>query len=84
MVGNNSSSTSSQLQLVEAIIPHPRREFVNELTAHDIALVRLKSPMLLAGSLGISSSAAICLPEKSLEPRQLCVTAGGGIATGGE
>lgn len=39
-----------------------------------MVLVELSSPLTLRQNV-----AAICLPDKDIEPRQLCVTAGWGI-----
>lgn len=56
---------------VVTVIPYPQVKFNQFLYNNDIALVELEEPLEFNSNLS-----AVCLPEKEIEPRQLCVTAG--------
>ncbi|KAF5269253.1 hypothetical protein FQR65_LT02554 [Abscondita terminalis] len=70
---------STQVRLVENIIPHPQVKFVELVYINDIALIELASALTLGPNIS-----AICLPRDEIEPRQLCVTAGWGVNKPGE
>lgn len=63
-----------QSREVRAIVAHPQARFNRFLYEQDVALVRLARPLSLTGPV----VGAICLTGRSIEPRQLCVTAGWG------
>uniref|UniRef100_A0A1B6DTY3 Peptidase S1 domain-containing protein n=2 Tax=Clastoptera arizonana TaxID=38151 RepID=A0A1B6DTY3_9HEMI len=69
----------TQTRFVSEIVAHPQVKFNRFLFSNDIALVGLKEPFTLTRYVG-----AICLPEKEIEPRQICVTAGWGYTSPGE
>ncbi|KAG8238853.1 hypothetical protein J437_LFUL018678 [Ladona fulva] len=69
----------TQIRSVRSIVPYPQVKYNRFLYNHDIALVELAEPLSFTRSVG-----AICLPEKPIEPRQLCVTAGWGYTAPGE
>lgn len=68
----------TQVRVVSEIIAHPQVKFNRFLYTNDFALVGLKEPFTLTRYVG-----AICLPEKEIEPRQICVTAGWGYTSPG-
>ncbi|XP_071443070.1 transmembrane protease serine 5-like [Hetaerina americana] len=69
----------TQIRTVKSIVPYPQVKYNRFLYNHDVALVELMEPLTFTQSVG-----AICLPEKPIEPRQLCVTAGWGYTSPGE
>lgn len=70
----------TQIREVQSIIPYPQVKYNQFLYNNDIALIELSQPLMFTRYVG-----AICLPEKEIEPRQLCVTAGWGYTSpGGE
>ncbi|XP_046392051.1 uncharacterized protein LOC124160273 [Ischnura elegans] len=69
----------TQIKTVKSIVPYPQVKYNRFLYNHDVALVELVEPLIFTQSVG-----AICLPEKPIEPRQLCVTAGWGYTSPGE
>lgn len=60
------------------MIPHPQAIYNRFHYDNDIVLVGLKEPLTFTQYVG-----AICLPEKEIEPRQICVTAGWGYTSPG-
>lgn len=70
----------TQIREVRSIIPYPQVKYNQFLYNNDIALIELNQPLMFTRNVG-----AICLPEKEIEPRQICVTAGWGYTSpGGE
>ncbi|XP_069682379.1 uncharacterized protein [Periplaneta americana] len=69
----------TQIREVRSIIPYPQVKYNQFLYNNDIALIELSEPLMFTRYVG-----AICLPEKEIEPRQLCVTAGWGYTSPGE
>ncbi|XP_033607737.1 uncharacterized protein LOC111865478 isoform X2 [Cryptotermes secundus] len=69
----------TQIREVQSIIPYPQVKYNQFLYNNDIALIELSQPLMFTRYVG-----AICLPEKEIEPRQLCVTAGWGYTSPGE
>lgn len=68
----------TQIREVRSIIPYPQVKYNQFLYNNDIALIELNQPLIFNHSVG-----PICLPEKEIEPRQLCVTAGWGYTSPG-
>jgi hypothetical protein len=73
-----SDRSKTQIQEVRAIIPYPQVKYNQFLYNNDIALIELNQPLMFTRNVG-----AICLPEKEIEPRQICVTAGWGYTSPG-
>jgi hypothetical protein len=70
----------TQITEVRSITAYPQVKYNQFLYNNDIALIELNQPLTFTRNVG-----AICLPEKEIEPRQLCVTAGWGYTSpGGE
>ncbi|PSN42124.1 hypothetical protein C0J52_19796, partial [Blattella germanica] len=69
----------TQIREVRSIIPYPQVKYNQFMYNNDIALVELIQPMTFTRYVG-----AICLPEKEIEQRQLCVTAGWGYTSPGD
>ncbi|XP_075236537.1 uncharacterized protein LOC142333391 [Lycorma delicatula] len=69
----------TQTKDVLEMIPHPQAKYNRFHYDNDIVLVGLKEPLTFTQYVG-----AICLPEKEIEPRQICVTAGWGYTSPGE
>ncbi|XP_068086378.1 uncharacterized protein [Anabrus simplex] len=69
----------TQIREVQNIVPYPQVKYNQFLFNNDIALIELSQPLQFTRYVG-----AICLPEKDIEPRQLCVTAGWGYTSPGE
>ncbi|KAJ9589246.1 hypothetical protein L9F63_017545 [Diploptera punctata] len=69
----------TQIREVRSIIPYPQVKYNQFMYNNDIALVELIQPLSFTRYVG-----AICLPEKEIEQRQLCVTAGWGYTSPGE
>nr|CAD7447545.1 unnamed protein product [Timema bartmani] len=69
----------TQIREVRTIVPHPQVKYNQFLYNHDIALIELTQSLEFTRYVS-----AICLPEKEIEPRQLCVTAGWGYTSPGE
>ncbi|CAH0558245.1 unnamed protein product [Brassicogethes aeneus] len=74
--GDNSTTQSKR---VKEIVVHPQTKFVQFQYNNDVVLVRLDSALTLTRNVS-----AICLPDKDIEPRQLCVIAGWGVSQPGE
>ena len=70
---------STQVRLIQNMIPHPQAKYSEIVYRNDIVLIHLAMPLHLGPNIS-----AICLPHDDIEPRQLCVTAGWGINTPGE
>jgi len=68
----------TQIREVRSIIPYPQVKYNQFLYNNDIALIELNQPLMFTRNVG-----AICLPEKEIEPRQICVTAGWGYTSPG-
>ena len=68
----------TQIREVRSIIPYPQVKYNQFMYNNDIALVELIQPLSFTRYVG-----AICLPEKEIEQRQLCVTAGWGYTSPG-
>nr|CAD7425849.1 unnamed protein product [Timema monikensis] len=69
----------TQIREVRTIVPHPQVKYNQFLYNHDIVLIELTQSLEFTRYVS-----AICLPEKEIEPRQLCVTAGWGYTSPGE
>uniref|UniRef100_A0A1V1FNG4 Putative serine protease 69 isoform A n=1 Tax=Reticulitermes speratus TaxID=60591 RepID=A0A1V1FNG4_9NEOP len=69
----------TQITEVRSITAYPQVKYNQFLYNNDIALIELNQPLTFTRNVG-----AICLPEKEIEPRQLCVTAGWGYTSPGE
>lgn len=68
----------TQIRQVNSIVPHPQVKYNQILYNNDVTLVELTEPLVFTRYVG-----AICMPEKEIEPRQLCVTAGWGYTAPG-
>nr|CAD7264850.1 unnamed protein product [Timema shepardi] len=69
----------TQIREVRTIVPHPQVKYNQFLYNHDIVLIELTQSLEFTRYVS-----PICLPEKEIEPRQLCVTAGWGYTSPGE
>lgn len=74
----DSEKPETQMGEVAEMIAYPQVKFNRFLYSDDLVLVALKEPFTLTRYVG-----AICLPEKEIEPRQICVTAGWGYTSPG-
>jgi hypothetical protein len=68
----------TQIREVRSIVPYPQVKYNQFLYNNDLALIELSQPLVFTRYVG-----AICLPDKEIEPRQLCVTAGWGYTSPG-
>ncbi|KAL1491148.1 hypothetical protein ABEB36_011789 [Hypothenemus hampei] len=74
--GDNSST---QLRDVADMVVHPQAKYTTYEYENDVVLVRVNQPFVLGRNVS-----TICLPDKEIEPRQLCVLSGWGINNPGD
>jgi hypothetical protein len=76
---SNADNSTTQVGQIKRILPHPQAKFAQFEFANDVVLVELAKPLTMTRNVS-----AMCLPDKDIEPRQLCVIAGWGVSKPGE
>ncbi|EZA49849.1 Atrial natriuretic peptide-converting enzyme [Ooceraea biroi] len=64
---------------VKNIMPYPQVKYNQFLYNNDIVLIELEEPLIFSRNVS-----AACLPRQTIQPRQICVTAGWGFSVNGE
>lgn len=77
--GAGGRAGGAQVREVAALVAHPGARKGPLLLSPDLALARLARPLDFGPDVG-----AVCLPQRPIEPRQLCVMAGWGRPAPGE
>ncbi|KAG5883592.1 hypothetical protein JTB14_004786 [Gonioctena quinquepunctata] len=76
---NKADNSSSQVRRVKEIVVHPQAKFSHFEFVNDVVLLELTKPLNINQNVS-----ALCLPEKEIAPRQLCIVAGWGVSKPGE
>ncbi|RZC34106.1 Trypsin, Ehrlichia rpt, Ldl recept a, SEA and/or FXa inhibition domain containing protein [Asbolus verrucosus] len=75
----NADNSTTQVKDVKNILSHPQAKYSQFEFDNDVVLVELMKPLTMTRNVS-----AVCLPDKDIEPRQLCVIAGWGVSKPGE
>ncbi|EFA04636.2 serine protease P146 [Tribolium castaneum] len=76
---SNLDNSTTQVGQIKRIVSHPQAKYSQFEFANDAVLVELSKPLTMTRNVS-----AMCLPDKDIEPRQLCVIAGWGVSKPGE
>ncbi|XP_044268825.1 uncharacterized protein LOC123014006 isoform X2 [Tribolium madens] len=76
---SNPDNSTTQVEQIKRIVSHPQAKYSQFEFTNDAVLVELSKPLTMTRNVS-----AMCLPDKDIEPRQLCVIAGWGVSKPGE